>query len=180
MEEKELVQSILRGEEKALRRFWREVGPTVYAFITKRIAVKEDAEEILQDSLLASLESLRDFDFRCRLATFVRSIAQHKIIDHYRKKRLKQIFFSQVPEDFLPLISQFLGPEEEFDTREARQRIQIVFQRLRPLYRRILRLKYIEGYSVSEIAQILSVTMKSAESTLFRARMEFVKVYQTV
>lgn len=180
MDEKQLVANILLGQEGALRRFWREVSPTVCVFINRRVACKEDSEEILQDTFLAAIESLRDFDFRCRLATFVRSIAQHKIIDYYRRRKVKQVLFSQVPEDFIPLLSQFLGPEEEFDVKEVRGRIQLVFARIRPLYKKILLLKYTEGRSVAEIAQALSVTLKSAESTLFRARMEFVKVYQAV
>lgn len=178
MDEKQLVSGIITGEEEALQYFWQTQSPIVWSFIKKRLASPQDAEEILQDTFLAALDSLRDFDFRCKLSTFVCSIAQHKIIDYYRKKRVKQIFLSQVPEEILPLISQFLGPEEEFDTQEVRSRIQKVFARIRPLYRTILIMKYQEGRSVLEIAKALAVTMKSAESSLFRARMEFVKVYR--
>ncbi len=175
-----VVKSVLLGDEKALRQFWREHSPKIHAFIRKRIQSAEDAEEILQDTFLAVLESLRDFDFRCQLSTFLCSIAQHKIIDHYRKKKVKQILLSRLSADWVPLVSQFLGPEEEFDTKEVEYRIRLVFARLRPLHRKILTMKYIEGQSVAEIAKQLAVTLKSAESTLFRARMAFVEIYQVV
>lgn len=180
MEERQLVQDIISGDEKALRIFWKTLSPLVLAYIQKRIGSREDADEILQDTFLASLESLRDFDFRCQLSTFIRSIAQHKIVDYYRKRRLKQVFFSQLSEDFLPLISQLLGPEEEFDVTEIRFRIQKVFAKIKPLHKTILVLKYLEGRSVIEIAQALSISFKSAESSLFRARLEFAKLYQVV
>lgn len=179
MEDKILVTAILGGDEHALRQFWRDYSPKLLAFIRKRVANSEDADEIFQDTFLAAIESMRDFDFRSTLSTFICAIGQHKIIDYYRRRRIKQIFLSQISEDFLPLVSQFLGPEEEFDTNEVKRRIGIVFEKLRPLYRKIIILKYIEGLSVTAIAKLLTVTSKSAESTLFRARMAFAEIYQT-
>ena len=180
IKEKLLIDHILNGEEVALRRFWKLFATKVFAFIQTKVSNTADAEEILQDTLLGGLEKLRDFEGRSSLSTFLCAIARHKVIDYYRRKKVKQVVFSQLPEDVLPILSAFLLPEAEFDAKEVRQRIQKGFQNIAPRYQRILTMKYIEGRSVIEIAQSLSVTFKSAESLLFRARTAFVQVYKIV
>lgn len=176
MTDKELVAQILAGSEKSLRFFYRLYQPRLLSFIKAKIANSDDAEEILQDVLLATLEALRDFSFKSSLYTFICSIANHKVIDFYRKKKIKNIVFSRLP-DVEPLISTLLGPEDLLDEELLKQKIKQTFISLTPKYRRILQLKYVYGFSVFEIAQKLSISFKSAESQLFRARRAFVLAY---
>jgi RNA polymerase sigma-70 factor (ECF subfamily) len=176
MIEKDIVAKILKGEEKALREFYQSYCPKLSCFVKGKIADEKDAEEVLQDIFLAFLESLRDFSFRSSLYTFIYSIAQHKIIDYYRRKRIKNIVFSKLPE-LGELVSTLSLPEEELDSELLCQKINGTFRRLAPKYEKILKLKYIYGYSVLEIAQKMSISFKSAESSLFRARRAFIEAY---
>lgn len=174
--DKALIQGILNGDEKFLRRFYVSFKPRLFAYIKRKIAKDEDAEEIMQDTFMATVEALRDFAYQSSLYTFICSIANHKVIDFYRKKKIKSILFSQVPE-IEPLISTFYGPEDKLDEALLKAKIRETFAKISPKYHRILRLKYIYGYSVGEIAEKLSVSFKSAESQLFRARKAFVAAY---
>lgn len=173
MNDKELVNQILSGKENALLCFIRHFQKPLSGYLRKKIANEEDMEEILQDTFLATIESLRDFSFRCSLFTFICSIANHKVIDYYRRKKLKNIVFSRLPE-VESLLATLLGPEEKLDEALLRQKIKETFKTIAPKYEKILKLKYIYGYSVAEIAQRLSISFKSAESQLFRARKSFV------
>ncbi len=176
IDEKQLVAAILGGKETALRKFYRYYSSRMLTFIRRKIDNENDAEEILQDTLLATLEGLRDFSFRSSLLTFICAIAMHKIIDFYRKKKLKNIVFSKI-KDIEPLVSTLVGPENALDEELVKQKIKVVFGTLTPTYRLILELKYIQGYTVTEIAEKLSISFKSAESQLFRARKAFVAIY---
>lgn len=176
MNERDLVKRILSGNEKALLYFFRHFQRSLAGYISKKIANEADVEEILQDTLLATIEGLRDFSFRSSLFTFICSIANHKIIDFYRRKKIKNIVFSKLPE-VEPLLSTLLGPEEKLDEELLRQKIKETFKAITPKYEKILKLKYIYGYSVAEIAQKLSISFKSAESQLFRARKAFAAVF---
>jgi len=176
MEERKIVEKILSGDEKSLRFFYRHFAPPLFSYVKGKVAADEDAEEIVQDTFLSAVEGFRDFAFRCRLFTYLCSIANHKIIDFYRKKKLKSVFFSHLS-DFEPLVSTLLGPEERLDEEFLREKIRQTFERLSPRYQQILKLKYIDGFSVSEIAAKLSLSFKSAESCLFRARKAFIAAY---
>lgn len=174
-----LVKGILAGNEKSLLTFYRYFSPKLLSFIKRQTPSTEDAEEILQDVLLSSLDSLRDFTFKSSLSTFLHAISKNKIIDFYRKKRIKKILFSQVPQ-LESLLSTILGPEEIFEEKQLRLKIEKALRNLSPKYRKILTLKYFDGLSVLEITKELQVSFKSAESMLFRARRAFAKEIEIV
>lgn len=174
--ERELVGRILSGDEQALRSFYSAHKDRIFTFINIKIANRKDAEEVFSDTFLASIEALRDFTFSCSLSTFLFGIAKHKIIDYYRRRKIEEILFSRLG-NAAGLVSHLVTPEQEYSRVETREVIEKILQKLKPRYERILRFKYIEGFSVKEIAGRLSETVKQSEATLFRARLKFVKIY---
>ena len=172
----QIIEGILARDETALRTFYRSHAPRLLRYVSKRVPQQEDAEEIVQDTLLACLESFRDFTYQSSLSTYVYAIAKRKVADWYRRKKLSRIVFSQMP-GFERLLESLLTPEEELDRIHVQLAIERAFSQLAPLQQTLLRLKYIEGLSVGEIAVRLAITFKSAESALFRARRAFAKAY---
>lgn len=177
MTEDQLIESVLKGDEEALRVYYFTYKAKLLRFVQTRVNTSEDAEEILQDTFVASLESLRDFTGKSALYTFLCSIAKHKVIDFYRKKKIKAIVFSQIPENIRPLVSTLLKPEDEFDLMELKLQVKRVLAVIKPIYSQVLRLKYLEGFSVLEIAKKLVLSVKSIESLLVRARKAFAAQY---
>lgn len=174
-----LISLILSRDKKALLTFYRKYAPKLSRFIAGKIGNPADAEEVLQDTLFGFLEAIRDFEGKSNIQTFLFSICQHKIIDFYRRKKIKHAVFSQMPQ-LESLISPLMNPEEELDATLIREKIHAVLARLLPRYRQILVMKYSEGLSVDEIANRLSSTFKSVESQLFRARKAFVELFISI
>ena len=174
--EKKQVAEILSGNERTLRTFYKQYARPLTSFVGKRVDMKEDVEEIVQDAFFAFLEALRDFSFKSSLFTFLCAIANHKIIDYYRKRKIKSVLFSKIS-DVEPFLSNLIGPEQRFDEVLVARKIKETFTKLPSRQRLILSLKYIYGYSVAEIAHKLAISFKSAESSLFRARKAFVAIY---
>ncbi len=179
VEDATLIQQILSRDRRALSLFYRRFSPKLSRFIAIKVARKEDGEEILQDTLYAFLEAIRDFQGKSNIQTFLFSICQHKIIDFYRRKKMKHAVFSQMPQ-LEAFVSPLMNPEEELDATLVREKIHAVLSRLLPRYRQILILKYLEGHSVEEIARKLTLTFKSVESQLFRARKAFVELFVSI
>lgn len=75
------------------------------------------------------------------------------------------------------LISPLLDPQAQLDATLVHEKIQHVLGTLLPVHRTVLLLKYLDDTSVSDIAKHLSITLKSAESRLFRARRAFVQSF---
>lgn len=175
----DLIDRILARDRQALLAFYRQYSPKLSTYIHAKIAEREDAEEVLQDTLFAFLEAARDFRGGSSIKTFLYSIAHHKIVDYYRKKKLKQLFFSRVP-TLENLISPLLTPEAAFDDALLKEKIYTVLSRILPNYRSMLVLKYMDNLSVSEIAKKCTISFKSAESQLFRARKAFVELFLSI
>lgn len=176
-QDRELIQRLLNKDTSAVREFYDRYAPFLLNFIRRKIDTEHDVEEIAQDVLFAFLDGIRDFTGKCKLRTYLCSIASNKIVDFYRKRKLKKIVFSQMPAGLETLIAENVDPEVQFDQNALQEKIKEVFAQLTPHYAKILILKYVEDRSVDEIAESLSCSFKSAESILFRARKAFVKLY---
>lgn len=179
MNEQNLIKNILNRDKNALYAFYHTYQPKLHRFIHAKVENLHDVDDILQDTLFAFLEAIRDFQGKSSMQTFLFSICNHKIIDYYRRKKIKQIVFSQMP-NLESLVSPLLNPEEAFDVTLYKEKIQIVLGKLIPRHRHILQLKYIEDLSVADIAKKFAITFKSAESILFRARKAFVEAFVSI
>lgn len=174
MEESDMVKRILAHDERALYDFYRTYTPPLRRFIQLKVQNPHDAEDILQDTLYAFLDAIRDFQGHCKLRTFLQSICHHKLVDYYRKKKMKQLVFSQIPE-IENLVSPLLDPEAALNERMVKEELHKTLNRLIPQYKTVLYARYMLNMPVSEIARTLALTLKGAESMLFRAKKAFVK-----
>lgn len=172
-EEKTLIKKILDGDKNAVREFYEKHKERLFEFLLRKVSEKKDAEEILQDTFLSAIDSLALFSGKSSLLTFLCGIAKHEIADYYKKKRIKAIVFSRF-ENWQFLIDKSLRPDEQLVKKELSLRIKSVLRKILPRYKGLIRLKYIEGFSVKEIAKKMRMTEKSVESALFRARKAFV------
>lgn len=176
--DKKIIDKIKNKNEKALFLFYKEYKKSLYSFILRSIKDCEDAEEILQDTFFSFIEALRDFRGQSSLKTFLYSIAKNKIIDKIRKKKIKKLLFSHLPQGFVESLSSILM-DDEIDKKMLARNIETVFNKLPNDYATVLRLKYREGYKVAEIAEKIKLSFKATESLIFRARKAFLVAYET-
>lgn len=173
--DKQVLERLLSRNEKTLRSFYDMHKMPLLSYLLRSLP-REDAEEVLQDSFIGFVESLRNFQGKSSLKTFLYSIAKRKVVDKLRKQRIKKLLFTYVPEYIIESFAKvFL--DDALDRKHLAHRIEKVFDELPHDYARVLRLKYIEDYSVGDIAEEIAISNKAAESLLFRARKAFIRVY---
>lgn len=177
IDEKEIVKKIIDKDEKVFFDFYKKNRQAIFNFVRKKISDNQVVEEITQDIFLAFLEGLRNFHFQSSLKTFLFRIARNKVVDYYRKNKIKKILFSYLPKFFVEEISAIFI-EEEIERKEVEKKIKKIFSFLPKDYQRILRLKYIEKKKIKHIAKIFKISFKATESLLFRARKAFIRLYQ--
>jgi len=131
------------------------------------------AEDIVQEAFAAALVSLSGFRSRSSPYTWLCSIAQHKIADHYRR---------QPPGHCGAELSlDYLADEESQDTtgssiekwmehQETRDIVRSALDDLPSDYVDVIKYKYFEGLSVNEIGLEMGRTPKAIEGLLARAR----------
>jgi len=176
MEDDELIRRMLVKDVQAMTVFYKKYCPKLSAFIQARVADQREAEEIVHDALTSVLDSLPTFEGKSCFFTWMCGVARHEIGDFMRRKKIKHIVFSRLP--FLKdIVSDALGPELAYQEVETKKRILRTLASLTEGYHEILRLKYMDDMSMSQIAEKLQITVKAVESRLTRARLAFIRNY---
>lgn len=93
-------------------------------------------------------------------------IAHNAVIDHYRMRDRHRIGSL---EDFPNLICDSSNPAEHAETIERRSQLARAMQCLTPNQRRVIQMRYFEGYSFDEIAEELSATKGAVKAMQHRA-----------
>jgi len=171
-----LASQVTEGDEASLATFYARYADPLFAFVYHQLdGPRAEAEDIWQETLLAALQALPTYHGQSRLFTWLCSIAQHKIADHFRQQgRRATDVFSDVPEARLSaLVSDAPLPEEMVVRRATRVRVVQALAFLTDDYRRALIARYADERSVDEVARMLGRTYKAAESLLARARDAF-------
>jgi RNA polymerase sigma factor (sigma-70 family) len=155
-----------------MRDFYQKYYNSVRGFVSRKIGDEGTIDELTDDILLAAYESLPGFNGKCSEFSFICAIAKHKIIDYYRKKKLKTILFSTNP-IFEEIADQAIGPERDALKNELVEEIESTLREVKEGYGKLLRLKYVEGWKTSAIAILTKLSIKAVESRLVRAKKQF-------
>jgi len=186
--EREQVQAMLAGDERAFNAFFADYFPRVYRFVLPRLGGDtEAAKDVVQTTLIKAMRSLSQFRGEAALFSWVCQIGRHQVADHLRAQHryAKRI----VPIDDSPEIAaalEFIAaptadePATRYSNEETRRLVQSVLDRLPGRYGDVLEWKYVEGRSVDEIGERLGVGRIAAQSLLARARIAFRQALETV
>ena len=172
----DLIEKILQGDNNAVIEFYQKYSPRILHYLQQKSRL-EDAEELLQDVFLDALDELSLFQRKSNVQTWLYTIAHNKLVDFYRKRKIKSLLLSQLP--FLQIVAHEMNePEFQFEKNNIKEKIENTFHGLSNKYRKILTLHYKDNLPVKEIAVNLNLSFKATESLLYRARQGFIKMYE--
>lgn len=174
--DKTIITKIRTGDERALLFLYKKFHNPLFQFINRQIRDINTAEELVQDVFLGCIEGIRDKREIESFSAYIYTIARYKTIDYIRRKRIKKVLLSALPESIVNGCAALLF-NEKVQKDEVADIIERIFKHLPHEYAVIIRLKYIDGFTVKKIAAKLAINFKAAESMLFRARAEFSKLY---
>jgi RNA polymerase sigma-70 factor (ECF subfamily) len=180
------------GDEDAFReltdRYQRELQLHIYRIVGSA----HDAEDLLQETLLAAWRGLEQFEGRASVRAWLYRIATNRSLDALRasRRRPEDQRMTQMPEptrwsepvwlqpypDVLleGIPDEAPGPEARYETKEAIALAFIVgLQHLAPQQRAVLVLRDVLGYRAGEVAEMLETSAASVNSLLRRARAAF-------
>jgi RNA polymerase sigma-70 factor, ECF subfamily len=156
--------------------FYQQFSPQILRYL-KRYLPFDEAKEILNDVFLEAVDSLPSLQKQTNLKAWLYKIAHNKMVDFYRKKKIKSFLLSQVP--YLELLAHEIHqPEFILEKNKIRDNIESAMKKISQKYRSILRMHYEEQMPVKTIAIALNLSPKATESLLFRARQSFIKAYE--
>ena len=172
-DERTLLEAARNGDEAALTELINRYSPNVYRFGMKMCRHEQDAEEVLQDTLLAAAKNLGDFRGQSSLSTWLYTIARSYCIKR-RRKRVDEPSslepLHQLRAEGVPQLIDLRGPEEAAASREIEAALEHAIDELDPIYREVLILRDLEGLTAPEVGKILELSVEAVKSRLHRAR----------
>lgn len=173
----DVLQRIIDGDPQATRDFYLQFSQKILTYLKKRLPHEEDAQEIMQDVFLEAIDSLFYLQKHGSVQSWLYSIAHNKVVDYYRKKKIKSIVLSAIP--VLQIAAEEIHqPEFQFEKDKIRDKIEKAFSSLSHRYQEILIMRYEKDIPIKELALELHLSFKATESLLFRARQDFKKAYE--
>lgn len=186
--DRELVQRMLAGEERAFRSFFDMHFSGLYRFALARLGHDADAaEEVAQAALCKVVRKLHTYRGEASLFTWVCTFCRWEISAWHAQRGRRGVAVELIEESAevraaLESLSAVAadGPRERLLRREVGALVRLTLDQLPPRYGDALEWKYVEGISVKEIAVRLGVGPKAAESLLTRARQAFRDAFATL
>ena len=171
MEENELVQQSIQGDEEAFGVLVKKYKTKVFNLAFGLTRDRETADDLAQEVFIKAYYALGKFKFKSGFGTWLYRIAVNHIKDHLRKSGKGQ----HVSIDTLSREPSV--PENEIQKKEREQeafdRKKLLYRALRSLpekHQMILTLRDVQGHSYEEIAGILKLSPGTVDSRLHRAR----------
>jgi RNA polymerase sigma factor (sigma-70 family) len=159
--ETDLVARLKAGDEDAAHEFFDRYAARIRRFIANSLgAAADEADDILQETFIALADALPFFRGDSSLFTFACAIAHRKVLSLIRTNARRARLMRGAP------MAEHAGLRDTGADREFNRALA----ELRPEYREVLLLKYVEEIGVSEIALILRISEHAVESRLARAR----------
>lgn len=170
MNEAELIEQILAGNENAFRYLVSANQRLVLHIVGRIIKRQEDVEDICQEVFMKVFGQIRKFRGNSRLSTWIATIAYNTSITHVRSKSRKNEY--AMDEE---LIRQFEKSDEglgqkNLEKAEAQKLLLDMIEKLPLNYRTVITLFHLEEFSYKEIEEITGMPEGTIKSYLSRAR----------
>lgn len=159
-------------EKEEIEQLLINTAKSIYGYLLKIGVNRADVDDIVQDTLNKALITIYDID-TTYIKTWLFQIAINKHRDLIRKRRR----IEQFPIESVQLIG-LKGLEEIVLNKEIQLEIQEVLNKISPMYKHILLLKYDLELSYKEISVLLEMKEETVKTSLYRARNEFKKIYR--
>jgi RNA polymerase sigma-70 factor (TIGR02960 family) len=178
------------GDEDAFRELTDPYQRELRLHVYRIVGSPQDAEDVLQETLLAAWRGLEQFQGRASVRAWLYRIATNRSLDALRARRRRPedlqrmtempeptrygeaIWLQPYPDALLDDIPDHApGPEARYETQEATALAFIVgLQHLPPQQRAVLVLRDVLGFRAGEVAEMLDASDASVNSLLRRAR----------
>jgi RNA polymerase sigma-70 factor, ECF subfamily len=173
--DRELVRRAQREDKEAFEELVRRHQHRVFAVAGGILRRREDVEDIAQQVFVKAYFSLKRFDQRAAFSTWLYKITVNECWDLLRKKKVRPLVYeSDLSEEQARQVlasGEKENPGPDVSQRiEARERVERLLEGLDERDRLMLILKEVEGFSIEEIAEILSLNGNTVKVRLFRAR----------
>ena len=169
----EIIAKILAGEPALYEVLIRRYNPVIYKIARGYGFNHQDAEDLMQETLVAAYNSLHQFSFRASFKTWLSKIMIHKCLyklnhgaGHKETTPGETVLYENKSAEHASAAS----PEQLTMNKEFAAILDKALQNIPVNYREVFLLREVEGFSVAETADLLQISAVNVKVRLNRAK----------
>ncbi|MFJ8071929.1 RNA polymerase sigma factor SigW [Peribacillus sp. NPDC096447] len=172
---KERINQVLKGDHNAFGEVVEIYKDKVFQICFRMLGNRQEAEDLAQEAFVRAYVNIRSFNITMKFSTWLYRIATNLCIDRLRKKKPDYYLDAEVAGTeglnmYSQIASDMAKPEEEVESLELQETIQVEIMKLPEKYRSVIVLKYIEELSLKEISEILDLPVGTVKTRIHRGR----------
>jgi|SRR6056297_568415 len=178
--ENKQIKQIKQGNIQTFEAVFRSYYEDLCLFAISYVKDKDLAEEIVQDVFYTIWEKRKELKITSSLRSYLFTSVKNKSLNYIRKEDSKQKYTTYIKNT---KNDKVLTPYDEINTKELSQIIDLTIQRLPERTREIFKMNRFHGLAYKEIAEKLSISIKTVEANMGKALKIFRKAlteYQKV
>lgn len=171
-----LVEQSRNGNVDAFEELIKDYKKTAYNIALRVLRNVEDAEDASQEALIKVYKSIQNFNMQSSFKSWMYRIVVNTCIDFKRKKNINAVSIDENvdlggnKEFQREIADNSNNPESLIEKNFNSKLINDAVNRLEDDFKTIIILRDIQGFSYSEISEILSCNLGTVKSRLNRAR----------
>lgn len=167
----EIAALALAGRQDAYRELLARHREPVFRLVRATIGDPHEALDITQETFVAAFAALARYDRERPFSVWIKQIALNKCRDWARRRRVRSFFTRAAPlEDAFNVYDDAVPADVQAADRVELARVTAAIAGLPVRLREALVLRTVDGLSQAEAAEVLSVSEKTIETRVYRAR----------
>jgi RNA polymerase sigma-70 factor, ECF subfamily len=167
--ERRLLERAKAYDINALAEIYDHYESKIYSYIYHRVGSQPAAQDLTSQVFLRVLEAIQhERTWESSFSGWLYRIAHNIVIDHYRRRGRD----TQVAIDDLPMLpSPHDSPERAAERALTSENLRSAINRLTEEQAQVVTLRFLEGFSITEVADMMGKTEGAIKAMQYRAVM---------
>jgi len=168
MDEKETIIKALEGDVKSFELIIKKYEKIIFSIIFTKIRNYNDTLDISQEVFLKVFRKLKTFDINRNFFSWLVKITINEINKYFRDKKNEKLNIDDLNIIDFEFSNEMITNEDKIDLLNS-------LEILKTKEKVLIIMKYFEGYSIEEIAEIVGMKISAVKVTLMRAKEKIFK-----
>ncbi|WP_282123414.1 RNA polymerase sigma factor [Algibacter mikhailovii] len=167
---KDLVEKSKLGDRVSQYKLYELYVDAMYNVSMRMMKVKEDAEDVVQDSFIEAFNNMASFRYESTFGSWLKRIVVNKSINQLKKKKISVV---SIEKEMYHIKTDI--EDEDTSILDIKKIIKSIA--LLPAgYQQIINLYLVEGYDHVEISEILDISTSTSKSQYHRAKKKLINL----
>lgn len=175
--DEQVVSLIQKGDKEKFAIIMERYDKKLSRYGRKFLSDADNIEDIVQDIFINAYKSINNFDDSLRFSSWIYRIAHNAFVNGLRQKNRSLLSYF----DFDLLVSHHIYEDPvilEREYEEMKKMIDVGLEQLKPKYKEVIILHYLEEMSYREISDILKIPVGTVGIRVMRGKENLKKFYE--